>query len=290
MASITGLDPVSNPCLRGSDTFWSWADLLTRPRIMAVLNVTPDSFSDGGDHTDAAGAIKAGLRMIAEGADILDIGGQTTRPGSHPIHPAEEQARILPVIAGLRGCSVPISVDTQNASTMQAALEAGAAIINDVSALQQDAAAAVVAAWACPVILMHMRGTPATMNAEASYRDVSGEVAEELSRRLQRALVAGIRPGQIALDPGIGFAKTGEQNVALLRNLEPVRRLGYPLVVGVSRKRFIGALSGQADPRRRVGGSVAAALFALQQGACILRVHDVCVTVEAVRVWQALRA
>ena len=256
---------------------------------MAVLNVTPDSFSDGGDHFDPAVAIKAGLRMVSEGADMLDIGGQTTRPGSHPIDPAEEQARILPVIAGLRDCGVPLSVDTWNAATMAAALAAGAVIVNDVSALQHDsAAAAVVAAWACPVILMHMRGTPATMNGEVNYRDVASDVAAELSRQVQRALAAGIQPSQIALDPGIGFAKTGEQNVALLRNLEPVRRLGYPLVVGVSRKRFIGMLSGQAEPRRRLGGSLAAALFALQQGACVLRVHDVNETVEAVRVWQAL--
>ena len=255
---------------------------------MAELNVTPDSFSDGGDYFDPTGAIETGLRMVSEGADILDVGGETTRPGSHPTDPVEEQARVLPVIKGLRDCGVPISVDTRHGATMHAALNAGAAIINDVSALQHDStAAAVVAAWACPVILMHMRGMPATMDQEANYVEVAMDVADELSGHAQRAIAAGIRPDQIALDPGIGFAKTGEQNIALLRNLESVRRLGYPLVVGVSRKRFIGTLSGQVEPRR-VGGSLAAALFALQQGACVLRVHDVNVTVEAVRVWQAL--
>ena len=267
----------------------AWADLTAQTCIMAVLNVTPDSFSDGGDYFDPASAIEAGLRMVSEGADILDVGGETTRPGSYPTNPVQEQARILPVIKGLRDCGVPISVDTQHAATMQAALDAGATIINDVSALQHDSAAAtVVAAWACPVILMHMRGTPATMDQQAHYGEVAVDVAAELSLHARRAVAAGVRPDQIALDPGIGFAKTGEQNVALLRNLQPVRRLGYPLVVGVSRKRFIGTLSRQAEPRRRVGGSLAATLFALQQGACVLRVHDVNVTVEAVRVWQAL--
>ena len=256
---------------------------------MAILNVTPDSFSDGGDHFDPAVAVEAGQRMVAEGANLLDIGGETTRPGSRATDPVEEQARILPVIAGLRDCGVPLSVDTRNAATMQTALEAGAAIINDVSALQHDpAAVGVVARWACPVILMHMRGTPETMMAQAQYGDVAAEVAEELSRHLHRVAAAGVHADQVALDPGIGFAKTAEHNITLLRNLKPLRRLGRPLVVGVSRKRFIGTLSGQAEPKRRVGGSLAAALFALQGGASVLRVHDVAATVEAVRVWQAL--
>ena len=256
---------------------------------MAVLNVTPDSFSDGGDYLDPAVAIAAGRQMAADGADIIDVGGETTRPGSSATNPAEEQARIVSVIAGLRDCGVPLSVDTRNAATMQAALEAGAAIINDVSALTHDPASlSVAAAWGCPVILMHMRGTPDTMHQHARYQHVSAEVAEELSEHLARAVAAGIRPEQIALDPGIGFAKTGEQNVALLRDLAPLRQLGRPLVVGVSRKRFIGTLSGQPSAKHRVGGSVAAALFALQGGASVLRVHDVAASVEAVRVWQAL--
>ncbi len=256
---------------------------------MAVLNVTPDSFSDGGDHLDPDAAIVAGRRMAADGADIIDIGGETTRPRSYPTDPADERARILPVIAALHSCGVPLSVDTRNASTMQAALEAGAAIVNDVSGLQHDpAAAGVVASARCPVVLMHMRGTPDTMHAHAHYKDVGTEVAAELAAALRRATACGIDPEQVALDLGIGFAKTGQHNIDLLRNLAPLRQLGRPLVVGVSRKRFIGTLSGQPDPKRRAGGSLAAALFALQAGASILRVHDVALTVEAVRVWQAL--
>ncbi len=253
---------------------------------MGVLNVTPDSFSDGGDHLDPQAAIAAGLRMVAGGAGILDIGGESTRPGSTGTPPAEEQARILPVIAGLRDAGVPISVDTRNASTMEAALDAGASIINDVSALRHDPASApLVAARRCPVILMHMRGTPATMNTLAQYGDVGQDVAAELAASLRDA---AIDPGQVAFDPGIGFAKTAEQNLALLRDLGPLRALGRPLVVGVSRKRFIGAVAQSGAPKERLGGSLAAALFALSQGARVLRVHDVAETVQAVRVWQAL--
>ncbi len=260
-----------------------------QPLIMAVLNVTPDSFSDGGDYLDPAAAIEAGRQMAADGADIIDVGGETTRPGSSATRPDEEQTRILPVIAGLRDCGIPLCVDTRNAATMQAALEAGAAIINDVSALTHDPASlSLVATWGCPVILMHMRGMPDTMHRHAQYQHVSADVAEELSRQLARTVAAGVRSEQVALDPGIGFAKTAEQNITLLRDLAPLHQLGRPLVVGVSRKRFIGVLSGQPSPKQRVGGSVAAALFALQGGASVLRVHDVAATVEAVRVWQAL--
>ncbi len=256
---------------------------------MAVLNVTPDSFSDGGVHFDAGAAIAAGQQMAADGADILDIGGESTRPGSQAVSPAEEAARILPVIAGLRDAGVPLSVDTRNAATMAAALDAGATIINDVSALRHDpAAAGLIASRGCPVVLMHMRGTPATMNSLAHYTDVAAEVAAELADSLARAGQAGIAAAQVALDPGIGFAKTGAQNVALLRNLAPLHRLGRPLVVGVSRKRFIGTLGGVAAPGQRQAGSLAAALFALSRGAAMLRVHDVAATAEAVRVWSAL--
>ena len=266
-----------------------WAALPGRPLVMGVLNVTPDSFSDGGDHLDPATAIAAGEQMVADGADILDIGGESTRPGSAAVTPAEEQARILPVIAGLRSAGVPLSVDTRNAATMAAALDAGATIVNDVSALRHDpAAAAVVARRGCPVILMHMRGTPATMTALTTYGDVAADVAAELAATVASAEAAGIARVQIALDPGIGFAKTGEQNLPLLRGLGHIAALGFPLVVGVSRKRFIGTLGGQASPRNRVAGSLAAALFALSRGARILRVHDVAATAEAVRVWHAL--
>ena len=256
---------------------------------MGVLNVTPDSFSDGGDHFSHAAAIAAGIQMVADGADILDIGGESTRPGSTAVPPAEEQARILPVLAALRSAGVPMSVDTRNASTMEAALGAGATIVNDVSALRHDrASAGLIARWGCPVILMHMRGTPATMTGLTDYGDVAADVAAELAATVATAQGAGIGRAQIALDPGIGFAKTGEQNVPLLRGLGGIAALGFPLVVGVSRKRFVGTLGGQATPRNRGAGSLAAALFALSRGARILRVHDVAATAEAVRVWHAL--
>ncbi len=255
---------------------------------MGIVNVTPDSFSDGGRHYDPAAAIAAGEAMVRDGAAVLDIGGESTNPRSHPVSPAEEQDRILPVIAGLRGAGVPISVDTRNASTMAAALDAGAAIINDVSSLQYDPAAlALVARRGCPVILMHMRGVPATMDSLAQYGDVAAEVTQELAAAVAAAESAGIRRAAIAVDPGFGFAKDGRQNVALLRGLDRLGALGLPIVAGVSRKRFIGALVG---PGERDSGSLAAGLFALARGADILRVHDVAATVRAVRVWNELAA
>ena len=255
---------------------------------MGIVNVTPDSFSDGGDHLDPAAAIAAGRQMVADGADMLDIGGESTRPGSASITPAEEQARILPVLAGLRG-SIPLSADTRNAATMAAALDAGAAIVNDVSALRHDPASApLVASRGCAVILMHMRGIPDTMNSLARYGDVGRDVAAELAGFAAHACRAGIAREQIALDPGIGFAKAGAQNHELLRCLPGLAALGFPLVVGVSRKRFIGHLTGRAEPKARDAGSLAAALFALSRGARVLRVHDVAATVDAVRVWHAL--
>jgi dihydropteroate synthase len=253
---------------------------------MGIVNVTPDSFSDGGRHFDPGVAIAAGEAMVRDGARILDIGGESTRPGARPVSPAEEQDRVLPVIEALRGVGVPISIDTRNAATMAAALDAGAAIVNDVSALRHDpAAAALVARRGCDVILMHMRGVPETMASLAQYQDVAVDVAKELAERIAAAEAAGIRRTAIAIDPGIGFAKDGHQNVVLLRGLGHLRALGCPIVVGVSRKRFIGALAG---PGERDSGSLAAGLFALGQGAAILRVHDVAATVRAVRVWHAL--
>ncbi len=256
---------------------------------MGILNVTPDSFSDGGDTLDAAQAIAAGRQMIADGAGILDIGGESTRPGAEPVSSEDEQRRVLPVIAGLIGCNVPLSVDTRNAGTMAAALDAGAAIVNDVSALSHDPAAApLIADRGCPVVLMHMRGTPATMQAHAAYDDVAGEVLAELATRIAAAQAAGIDLLQIAIDPGIGFAKTSEHNIILLQRLPILLGLGCRIVVGVSRKRFIGTLASVADPKQRMPGSIAAGLFALSQGASVLRVHDVAATVQAVRVWQRL--
>jgi dihydropteroate synthase len=259
-----------------------------RPLVMGVINVTPDSFSDGGRHLRPEDAIAAGEAMLAAGADILDIGGESTRPGAEPVPPDEEIGRVVPVIAALAG-RAPVSVDTRHAATMQAALAAGARIVNDVSGLTHDPAAArVVAEAACPVVLMHMRGTPATMTALATYDDVALDVHDELACRLAAAEQAGIARGRIILDPGIGFAKTAEQNLDLLRRLRLFRGFGLPLLVGVSRKRFIGHYGGAPDPKARMPGSLAAGLWAAINGASILRVHDVAETVQALRVWRAI--
>jgi dihydropteroate synthase len=256
---------------------------------MGVLNVTSDSFSDGGIHLDPTTAIGAGLAMANAGADIIDVGGESTRPGAQPTSAAEEKARVLPVIRALSTAGLRVSIDTRNATTMAAALDAGAAIVNDVTALSHDsAAAALVAARECPVILMHMRGDFATMYARAIYTDVTREVRDELAARITACEAAGIRRSNIAIDPGIGFAKTAEHSVATLRGLGALRELGCAILVGVSRKSFIGALAEEPDASRRLPGSLAAALFALGQGASILRVHDVAETVQAVRVWQSL--
>jgi dihydropteroate synthase len=258
---------------------------------MGVLNVTPDSFSDGGAYRDTAAAICAGMTLAEAGADIIDVGGESTRPGSAPITPEVERDRVVPVVRGLAERGLRVSIDTRNAVTMAAALEAGAAIVNDVTALSHDPdAVRVVAAHGCPVVLMHMRGTPATMNAEAVYSDVAGEVVAELRARIAAAMTEGVAPAQIAIDPGIGFAKLAPHSVELLRRLRELTVLGCPMVVGVSRKSFLGQISGEAVAARRMPGSLAAGLFALSQGAAILRVHDVAETVQAVRVWQALQA
>ena len=259
-----------------------------RPLVMGVINVTPDSFSDGGDHFRTQDAIAAGEAMLAAGADILDIGGESTRPGAGRIPPAEEIGRIVPVVVAL-GRRAPVSVDTRNAATMQAALAGGARIVNDVSGLTHDpAAAGVIAAAECPVVLMHMRGTPATMNAMTTYDDVALDVHDELADRIALAEQAGIARSHIVLDPGIGFAKTGEHNLELLRRLRLLRSFGLPLLVGVSRKRFIGRYGNAPDPKQRMPGSLAAALWAAINGASILRVHDVAETVQALKVWRAI--
>ena len=267
-----------------------WAGLsLARPLVMGILNLTPDSFSDGGQLGRFDTALETARAMLEAGADILDIGGESTRPGAIPVPPEEEQARILPAIRALAAGGAVISVDTRHARTMEAALDAGARIVNDVTALTHDPRApTAVAGLRAPVVLMHMRGTPATMNSLNEYGDIGRDVASELQAQLAAALAAGIARSAIAIDPGIGFAKVGAQNVALLRALGPLRALGLPLLVGVSRKGFIGTLSGEPVAARRLGGSIAGALFALSQGAQILRVHDVAETVQAVRVWEAL--
>ena len=268
-----------------------WAGLGAGPLVMGVLNVTPDSFSDGGRHRDPGQAIDAGLRMLADGADVLDVGGESTRPGSQPISAAEEQTRVLPVIATLARQGAVVSIDTRNAGTMERALDAGARIVNDVTALAHDPAARpLVAARGCPVVLMHMRGTPATMSRHAVYDDVVAEVLAELQTRVENAETAGVRRADIMIDPGFGFAKNAGHNLQLMRRLPVLLGLGCPLLVGISRKATIGSLSGEPNPELRAAGSVAAALFALEHGARMVRVHDVAETVQAIRVWRGLAA
>jgi len=266
-----------------------WAGFtLDRPLIMGILNVTPDSFSDGG-RTSPDAAIAAGLRLREEGADIVDVGGESTRPGADPVPPEEEQARVIPVIRALARAGVVLSVDTRNAATMAAALDAGARIINDVTALAHDPDALPLAAKrGCPVVLMHMRGTPATMSSLAIYDDVAAAVVQELGDRVRAAEAAGIARQAIVIDPGFGFAKHPAHSLDLLRRLDALHALGLPILAGVSRKGFIRAASGESDAARAFPGSIAAGLFALERGAAILRVHDVRETVGAVRVWTAL--
>ena len=268
----------------------TWAGLhLDRPLIMGVVNVTPDSFSDGGDHATADQAIAHGMRLLEEGADILDVGGESTRPGAEPVPPEVEAARVLPVIAALAAAGAVVSIDTRNAATMRRALDAGARIVNDVTALAGDPdSLRTVAAAGCPVALMHMRGDPRSMQDDPRYDDVAGEVRAFLAARVAACVAAGIPRDRIAVDPGIGFGKTVEHNLALLRATAAFRDLGCPVLIGVSRKRFIAALSRGEPAKDRVAGSLAAGLFALDRGADILRVHDVAATAQARAVWLAL--
>ncbi len=267
-----------------------WAGLrLNRPLVMGILNTTPDSFSDGGRHFNPDAAIAAGQRMRSEGADILDIGGESTRPGAEPVPVNLEIDRVVPVIRALAADGAMISIDTRNAATMDAALDAGAGIVNDISALTHDPASLpLVARRTCPVVLTHMRGTPETMNYHAVYNDVAAQVQAELSVLLDCALTAGVRPENICLDPGLGFAKRGTQNVTLLQATARLAALGQPLLIGLSRKRFLGEIAGEPMAAKRDPESLAAAIYAVSQGAHILRVHDVAGTVKALRVWQRL--
>ncbi|MBX9753092.1 MAG: dihydropteroate synthase [Roseococcus sp.] len=258
-----------------------------RPLVMGIVNVTPDSFS--GDGATQEAAIRQGHAMLEAGADILDIGGESTRPNAAPVTPEEEQARILPVIRAL-ATSAPVSVDTRHARTMQAALEAGAEIINDVSALRHDGdAIRIIAQARCPVILMHMRTLdPRTMQQEVRYEDAALEVARFLEGRVATLEALGIPRGRICVDPGIGFGKRIEDNLALIARLPLLANLGCTILVGASRKAFIGRISGVAEAGHRVPGSLAVALAAAAQGAHILRVHDVAETVQALKCAEAL--
>ncbi len=261
------------------------------PCVMGIVNATPDSFSDGGEHADTGSAVAHGLRLAAEGAAILDIGGESTRPGSDPVPVDEEVRRVVPVVEGLAAVSpVVLSVDTTKAAVARAALDAGAAIVNDVTALRGDPAmAALVAERGCPVCLMHMLGEPRTMQDDPRYDDVVAEVTAFLEARLAAAVAAGVREEQVLLDPGIGFGKTLAHNLALLAHLDRIAAIGRPVVLGASRKRFIGALLG-LGPGERVVGTVATTVLGLARGAAVLRVHDVRPNVEALRVAQAILA
>lgn len=259
-----------------------------RPLLMGIVNVTPDSFSDGGRHAGATAAIAAGHAMLEAGADIIDIGGESTRPGAAPVTAEQEIARILPVVRELAKAA-PVSIDTRHAWTMRAAMDAGAEVINDISALRHDPEAlALVARSEAPVVLMHMPGTdPATMQSLADYGDVAVEVAAFLRERIAACEAAGIPRGRIAVDPGIGFGKTLDHNLALIDRLPLIAALGCRVVLGASRKRFIGTLSGVEEASQRVPGSLAAALAGAARGASVLRVHDVAETAQAIAVWRA---
>lgn len=269
-----------------------------RPRVMGVLNLTPDSFSDGGlwlDPSDPGRAVERGLEMLAHGADLLDLGAESTRPGGGVYGagaaavPAEEEiARLLPVLERLRPLTdAPLSVDTRKAAVARSALAAGADLVNDVSALGDPEMAAVLAPASCPVVLMHSRGELSTMQRGIRFADVVAEVRDELAGAIERAVAAGVERRRIVVDPGLGFGKTAEQNLALTGNLPALGELGRPVLVGASRKSFLGALTGD-PPERRLPGSLAAAARAAAGGAAILRVHDVAETVAFLRVWNAI--
>ena len=262
---------------------------LDRPRIMGIVNVTPDSFSDGGRHATADAAIAHGLKLVEDGADILDVGAESTRPGSEAVPLEEELDRLLPVLQGLRArTAVPISVDTRKAEVMRRAVAAGASILNDVSALTYDPAAMeAAAASGLPVVLMHALGDPKTMQEDPRYDDVLLDVYDYLEGRVEACEAAGIARERLVVDPGIGFGKTVEHNLALMAGLAIFHGLGVPVLLGASRKRFIGAITGVTAATDRVAGSVGAALAAAGQGAQILRVHDVAATRQALDVWTA---
>ena len=260
---------------------------LARPLIMGVVNVTPDSFSDGGRFLDTDQALAHGNELARQGADILDIGGESTRPGAQPVPVAQELDRILPVLEGLRGLGHPLSIDTYKPAVMRAALAAGASMINDINALQSDGALDVVRASDCAVCLMHKQGDPRTMQQNPHYDDVVGEVREFLARRLVACEAAGVSRTRIVVDPGFGFGKSSAHNLELLRNLRTLAGLGIPVLAGLSRKSTLGKITNQAVEQRIIA-SVTAALLAVQRGAAIVRVHDVAQTRDALRVLGAV--
>lgn len=264
---------------------------LDRPRVMGVVNVTPDSFSDGGACFDMGAAVAHGLRLAEQGADMLDIGGESTRPGAQEVPVEEELRRVVPVVERLaRATALPISIDTSKPEVMRAAVAAGAGMLNDVYGLRRDGALGAAAELGVPVVLMHMLGEPRSMQEAPDYDDVVGEVHRFLAERIFAAEMAGIARKNIVVDPGFGFGKTTAHNLQLLAQLERFTELGVPVLAGLSRKRTIGELTGRTEPRARMAGSVAAHLVAAQRGALLLRVHDVAETVDALKVWTAVAA
>ncbi|NBU58409.1 MAG: dihydropteroate synthase [Betaproteobacteria bacterium] len=264
---------------------------LSRPLLMGIVNVTPDSFSDGGLHADTGAAVAHARALLQAGADILDIGGESTRPGAQPVSLDEELHRVIPVIEALAAEGVPLSIDTYKPEVMRAAVAAGASLINDVFALRQPGALEAAAQTSAAVCLMHMQGTPQTMQADPHYADVVTEVTGFLAQRVAACEAAGIDRHRIVVDPGFGFGKSTAHNIALLRGLGSiVRGTGQPLLAGLSRKSVLGRITAREQAADRVAGSVASALIAVQNGARLLRVHDVAATLDMVRVWQALEA
>ena len=265
--------------------------VLDRPRVMGIVNVTPDSFSDGGAHASVDAAVAHALRLAEEGADVLDIGGESTRPGAAEVSIDEELARVIPVIERLaQATPLPISIDTSKPEVMRAAVAAGAGMINDVHALRREGALDAAASLRVPVVLMHMQGEPRAMQDAPDYDDVVADVHRFLAERIFSAEMAGIDKKRIVVDPGFGFGKTTAHNLALLARFERFADLGVPVLAGLSRKRTIGELTGRDVPAERVHGSVAAHLIAVQRGAMLVRVHDVAATVDALKVWNAVAA
>ncbi|MBR7070450.1 MAG: dihydropteroate synthase [Oxalobacter sp.] len=260
----------------------------SRPLVMGILNITPDSFSDGGKYLPLPAALKHAEQMMAAGVDIIDIGGESTRPGSESISHQEEIDRILPVVEALKDCGKPLSIDTSKPETMKAVLEAGADMINDICGFQEEASKQAVSDGTCGLCIMHMQGNPKTMQEKPHYQDVVEEVAGFLKRQVTELVAYGVARDRMVIDPGFGFGKTKEDNIQLLRNIAGLKEtLGLPLLAGLSRKTLIGQITGK-PVEKRLAGNLAIALAAVQNGAAILRVHDVDETIDALKIWQAV--
>ena len=262
---------------------------LSQPHVMGILNVTPDSFSDGGRHNQIDQAVAHALQMINDGASVIDIGGESTRPGASPVTVEEEIRRVVPVVEALSKYDVVLSIDTSEPEVIRAAIQAGAHIWNDVRALTRPQALQTASALDIPVIIMHMRGEPTTMNGLDQYDDVTVDVIDELKQRVDDAIQAGVRSENILIDPGFGFAKNAQQNLKLLNEFYKLNVMGYPILSALSRKRFIGDALNGADAQNRAVGSVTAHLLSIQQGACMVRAHDVKAMSDAIKVWQAMQ-